>query len=97
MVCLFELRTQSSNNFVASVSEIDNEIKVYDFCEWVINSFQEDMCCIILDLKSLVREKLVRDHSSIFAKNLTNDELDIIFDDIYLSHQQIKNNWYQRR
>ncbi|KAL3265518.1 hypothetical protein HHI36_009722, partial [Cryptolaemus montrouzieri] len=43
VVCLFELRTEASNNFIAFVFEIDNEIKISDFCESVINSFEGDV------------------------------------------------------
>lgn len=99
VICLFKLRTGSSNNFISSVFEIENEIKVSDFCESVINSFERDILPKYFGIKSIRREDLIRDHTSIFARKLFNitDQLVLIFDGTYLRHQKSKNNEYQRK
>ena len=99
VVCLFKLRTGSSNNFISSVFEIENEIKVSDFCESVINSFEKDILPKYFGVKSIKREDLIREHTSIFARKLFNitDQLVVIFDGTYVRHQKSKNNEYQRK
>lgn len=92
VVCLFKLRTGSSNNFISSVFEIENEIKISDFCESVINSFERDILPKYFGIKSITREDLIRDHTSIFARKLFNitDQLVLIFDGTYIRHQKVK-------
>lgn len=100
VICLFKLRTGSSNNFISSVFEIENEIKISDFCESVINSFEKDVLPKYFGVKSIHREELIRDHTSTYAKklfNLTDDQLPLVFDGTYLRHQKSKNNEYQRK
>lgn len=99
VVCLFKLRTGSSNNLIASIFEIENEIKVSDICESVVNSFERDILPSNFGVNSLVREDLIQNQTSNYAKKLFNisDELVLIFDGTYLRHQKSKNNDYQRK
>lgn len=91
IICLFKLRTGSSNNLISSIFDIENEIKVSDFCESVINSFQKDVLPKYFGLQSVTREDLVRDHTSIYAKKLfkLKNELALVFDGTYL-RQKVK-------
>lgn len=99
VIFLFKLRTGSSNNFISSIFGIDNEIKVSDFCKSVINSFEKDILPIFFGVKSISREELIRDHTSIFLKKLFSltNVLALVFDGTYLRHQKSKNNDYQRK
>lgn len=99
IIFLFKLRTGSSNNFISSVFEIENEIKVSDFCESVINSFENDVLPNYFGVNSIKREDLINNHTSIYAKKLFNlsNELVLVFDGTYLRHQKSKNNEYQRK
>ena len=65
VICLFKLRTGSSNNFISSIFDIENEIRVSHFCQSVINSFEKDILPKYFGVKSIKREDLIRDHTSI--------------------------------
>ena len=99
VICLFKLRTGSSNNFISSISEIENEIRVSHFRQSVINSFEKDVLPKYFGVKSIKREDLIRDHTSIYANKLFKlaNELILVFDGTYLRHEKSENNEYQRK
>ena len=100
VIFLFKLRTGSSNDFISSVFGIDNPIKVSDFCESVINSFEKNVLPKFFGIKSIAREELISNHTPIYAKRLfklTDDTLALVFDGTYLRHQKSNNNAYQRK
>lgn len=100
VIFLFKLRTGASNDLISSIFDIENPIKISDFCESVINSFEKDILPSQFGVKSVVREDLIRKHTSFYAKklfNLRDDQLALIFDGTYLRHEKSKNNEYQRK
>ena len=97
VIFLFKLRTGSFNDFILSVFGIDNPIKVSDFCESVINSFEKNVLPKFFGIKSIARENLISNHTPIYAKRLfklTDDTL--VFDGTYLT-MHIKENHIQVR
>lgn len=96
---LFKLRTGNSNSLVSAILGLQNEQKVSQYCDSVINAFEKDVLPKKFGFTAMSREDLINNQTSFFAKHLldSNDQLVIILDGTYFTHQKSTNNEYQRK
>lgn len=101
VVLLMKLRTGNSNKTIAAILELDHEQQVSAHCTAVLNSFEKDILPRKFGLKAteVSREFLLTQTSAVAKKlyELKDDQLALVFDGTYVTHQKSSNNEYQRR
>lgn len=96
---LFKLRSGNSNNVIAACLGLKRQQQVSEYCDSVIKSFEKDILPVNLGVHALSRDELILKKTSRMAKKLygLTNQLVLIFDGTYVSHEKSKNNEYQRR
>lgn len=96
---LFKLRTGNSNKLIAASIGLEREQQVSEFSNSVIASFERDVLPNYLGVNARSRDDLIQNETSCMAQKLYNvtNQLVLVFDGTYVSHQKSTNNEYQRR
>ncbi|XP_058805630.1 uncharacterized protein LOC131672433 [Phymastichus coffea] len=100
VVFLFKLRTGNSNEMICSVLGLDRHQQVSEFSKSVLSSFERDILPSRFGLRSIDRDDLIKNHSTVLLQNLhdvSDDNLGLVADGTYWKHQKSSNNEYQRK